>query len=469
MSFPRYPAYKDSGAEWLGEVPDHWEVRRLGVYGNFIAGAGFPHEYQGETSGEFPFYKVSDTNREDNSIYLRSAENYIGREAIKKLGARIAPAGGIMFPKVGAALLGNKRRILTCDAITDNNTLVFCPTGADSKYWFYWLSILDFGQISNPGPVPSINESQLREFPSISPPVEEQAGISRFLDHETAKIDALIQEQQRLIELLKEKRQAVISHAVTKGLDPSVLMKDSGVEWLGEVPEHWEVKKLGFVTNEKCDGPFGSALKSEHYSSDGVRVVRLQNIKSGAFDGRSEAFIDADYFERSIAKSDVKVGDLLIAGLGDEKNVVGRACVAPTYIEPGMVKADCFRFRLNPSVADSRFIALQLSAGAEFDAGNLASGSTRSRIPLTAMATRKVAAPPVQEQIEIVRKLSDEDKTVSELVYEAGKVVQLLQERRSALISAAVTGKIDVRNWKPPADESAFDEEVCQAGMEMAS
>lgn len=295
----------------------------------------------------------------------------------------------------------------------------------------------------------------MKDIPKIRvlvPPIEEQLGVAAFLDHETGKIDALIEEQRRLIELLKEKRQAAISHAVTKGLDPSVPMKDSGVEWLGEVPAHWEVLKLGFVTVEKCDGPFGSALKSEHYTSDGVRVVRLQNIKKGRFNDDDSAFISETYYTDIGRRSGVASGDLLIAGLGDERNAVGRACVAPEGIEPAMVKADCFRFRLDASRAKPGFLAEQLSASAEVDAGQLSTGSTRSRIPLSVMVTRRVALPSIREQDQIAEYVKGLKRSVDQLMVEAANTIDLLQERRSALISAAVTGKIDVRGWSAGAE-----------------
>ena len=282
------------------------------------------------------------------------------------------------------------------------------------------------------------------------PPISEQRAIAAFLDYETARIDALIAEQERLIALLKEKRQAVISHAVTKGCDPSVPMKDSGVEWIGEVPQHWKVIKLGLLASEKCDGPFGSALKSEHYSDEGVRVIRLQNIKAGWFNNSNSAFIDNEYYKQNINKSDVQEGDLLIAGLGDDNNPVGRACVAPTDISPAMVKADCFRFRLLPDIAVPEFVADQLTVGSEADAGKLSTGSTRSRIPLTLTSARSIALPPVPEQLAIVQFIKGMTKEVDVLLNESRTAVLLLQERRSALISAAVTGKIDVRNWQPP-------------------
>jgi type I restriction enzyme S subunit len=287
------------------------------------------------------------------------------------------------------------------------------------------------------------------------PPIDEQSAIAVFLDRETARIDALVEEQHRLIALLKEKRQAVISHAVTKGLDPNAPMKDSGVEWLGEVPAHWQVLSLARVTTAKCDGPFGSGLKSEHYTDEGVRVIRLQNIRASGFDGTDAAFIGESYYRDELGGHDVLSGDVLIAGLGDERNTVGRACVAPSGIEPAMVKADCFRFRVNSSTALPKFVATELTAGSAFDAGILSSGSTRSRIPLSVMATRKLALPPLSEQSVILEFLEGETRKIDLLLDEANSGIVLLKERRNALISAAVTGEIDVRGLAPIEAEAA--------------
>jgi type I restriction enzyme, S subunit len=285
------------------------------------------------------------------------------------------------------------------------------------------------------------------------PSLTEQVAIAAFLDRETTKIDALIAEQQRLIELLQEKRQAVISHAVTKGLNPNVPMKDSGVEWLGEVPEHWEILRLKRVALKRCDGPFGSGLKSEHYVESGVFVVRLQNIKEAGLDSSSKAFIDNGYYQQELGDHDVEAGDLLIAGLGDENNPVGRACVAPAEIEPAMVKADCFRYRLDTSLVNPSFAALSLNTSARYHGGKMSSGSTRARIPLSQMSEREIALPPLEEQMLIVETLVREMSAMDSLHRSANDAVGLLQERRSALISAAVTGQIDVRGLLPEAVE----------------
>ena len=221
-------------------------------------------------------------------------------------------------------------------------------------------------------------------------------------------------------------------------------MKPSGIEWLGDVPVGWEVMKLKRVTHSRCDGPVGSGLKSEHYCDEGIRVIRLQNIRSGEFADGDSVFISPEYY-RELGDHTVLPGDLLIAGLGDENNCVGRSCVAPPHIGSAMVKADCFRFRLNPKQASSHYLALQLSTTANALAGALSTGTTRGRMNLSASESREIALPPLNEQTAITEFLETEIATFDTLTAEAQRTIDLLQERRTALISAAVTGQIDVR------------------------
>lgn len=215
--------------------------------------------------------------------------------------------------------------------------------------------------------------------------------------------------------------------------------KESGVAWLGQVPAHWEVQSLSRITEDKCDGPFGSGLKSSHYTDTGIRVLRLQNIRKEGFDGTDAAYIDENYYRTELHGHDVRKDDVLIAGLGDERNTVGRACVAPVGIEPAMVKADCFRFRIFPAQALPEFVSFQLNAGSACDAGMLSSGSTRSRIPLSIMASRKIALPPIEEQRSILTFLNGETAKIDALIAEQEKLLTLLAEKRQAAISHAVT------------------------------
>jgi type I restriction enzyme, S subunit len=215
--------------------------------------------------------------------------------------------------------------------------------------------------------------------------------------------------------------------------------KRSSAQWQGDIPAHWKLLSLGRITRSRCDGPFGSALKSEHYTEAGARVIRLQNIRSGKFDGGDAVYVDVQYYETELMGHDVVAGDLLIAGLGDENHPVGRACVAPAKLGPALVKADCFRFRLESLVAFPPFIALQLCAGAESDAGRLTTGTTRARIPLSDMASRCIALPPFEEQSIIAAFVEREIGKIDSFVAVQEKVITLLHEKCQGLTSHAVS------------------------------
>ena len=218
--------------------------------------------------------------------------------------------------------------------------------------------------------------------------------------------------------------------------------KSSGVEGIGEVPVHWESVAIARVTQSRCDGPFGSGLKSQHYSEDGVRVIRLQNIGGPNFVNADKAFIDETHAS-SLGDHSVFQGDLLIAGLGDETHPVGRACVAPSGLGRAMVKADCFRFRLVQTRALSQFLAYQLSATAIAASACFGTGSTRSRVNLSTMSARKIALPPITEQRSIATFLDRETAKIDALAAKKERLIELLEEKRIGLIIRAVTRGLD--------------------------
>lgn len=439
MTFPTYPKYKDTGVDWLGDMPDHWQTKPLWALFRRTKRTGYSDERLLSVYRDYGV--VPKDSRDDNNN--KPSEDLSPYQLVQP--------GDLVINKMkawqGSVAVSLHRGIVSpayfvFEALHNENSRYLHYLLRSVRYITGYMTVSKGIRVNQWDLDPQYHAT----MPVLVPPIDEQTGIAKFLDRETAKIDDLVAEQERLIALLKEKRQVVISHAVTKGLNPDVPMKDSGVEWLGEIPEHWSVTELRRVTLDKCDGPFGSGLKSEHYVEEGVRVIRLQNIKSGAFDGRSAAFISSQYYNDELGDHSVEENDLLIAGLGDGSNPVGRACVAPNGIEPALVKADCFRFRLNLAVIVPDYAAHQLSISAFFDAGRLSSGTTRSRIPLSVMATRKVALPPtLEEQREIMELVGKTVAKIDTLVERAVTAIALLNERRSALISAAVTGKIDVR------------------------
>lgn len=460
-TIPSYESYQDSEIEYLGLVPKAWKRKQLkrslegcvnGIWGEESKGgdediavirvADFDRQRLGIRAGALTLRAITTQERERRLLE-------IGDLLIEKSG------GGEKTPVGQVVLFGG-----AFQAVCSNFVARMRPRKRyDSRYLNYVFSVLYQAGVNvcsikqNTG-IQNLDSNRYLSECWVFPTLLEQKQIAGFLNSETAKIDALIEKQQQLIDLLEEKRQAVISHAVTKGLNPDVPMRDSGVEWLGGVPSHWIVCDLGKLTNDMCDGPFGSGLKSEHYKDSGVRVVRLQNIKSNSFWGGSKAYIDQDYYENSLSDHSVDPRDLLVAGLGDSNNPVGRACVAPASLGNAMVKADCFRFRLNRDKCVPEFLGFQLSAGALYVSKVMSNGSTRSRIPLKSMAKRKVAYCSMEEQEAIVEMITSACRKLQQAKEKAGNGVELLKERRTALISAAVTGKIDVRNWKPPTSDT---------------
>jgi type I restriction enzyme S subunit len=430
----RYPGYKDSGVEWLGEVPEGWDIVRLKFGVSLIN-----QKIDGQTL-DLPY------------VGLENIESGTGRfiqsdESLQPEGqSNRFKSGDVLFGKLRPYLAKALRTKYT--GICTSELLVLRPRHLTQDFLLYYLLNKEFIQTVNASTygtkMPRANWDNIGNLPILIPPLPEQCTIAAFLDRETARIDALVEKKRRLVDLLAEKRQALITHAVTKGLNPSVEVKDSGVEWIGEVPKHWGIVALRRVTKSRCDGPFGSGLKSTHYADCGVRVIRLQNIGHAQFKNEDAAYIPAEYYA-ALGDHSVIAGDLLIAGLGDEKIPPGRACVAPESIEPAMVKADCFRFRLDPKRANAFFVALQLTSTAFVAASILSSGATRQRINLQSMSSRQIILPPLPEQCAIAAFLDQETARIDTITDTINQQIEKLHEYRTALISAAVTGKTDVR------------------------
>lgn len=420
MSFARYESYKDSGVEWLGEVPEHWETVPIKHLGRLKGGAGFPHNEQGVEGEELSFHKVNALSQAGSSGVLLPSENTITRDTAAQLGAFVFPPKSIIFAKVGAALLLGRIRILGEDACIDNNMMGLIVTQFKHVVGFvrYAMSLVRFDLIANPGAVPSLNEAQIGNFLLALPTSEEQTAIAAFLDRETAKIDALIAEQQRLIELLKEKRQAVISHAVTKGLNPDAPMKDSGIEWLGEVPEHWSVVPLKW---------FARCASGDSIPSDSIEPSNDEN-------------------------SILVIGGNGVMGYTNQVNItypvlvigrVGALCGNVHFIQqPVWVTDNALILDASPEAFDLLYLAEVLRSR---NLNNIASTTAQPLITGTQVRDQRVPRPTLTEQSTIATFIDNETAKLDALTAEAKTAITLLQERRTALISAAVTGKIDVR------------------------
>ena len=440
MKRPAYQRYKPSGVEWLGDIPEHWETKKLRYLTNIRKGR-LPNETfsSPSTENDLPYLSMEFLRNETES------PNYV--TASPKL--VVASEGDLLLLWDGS---NAGEFLIAKTGVVSSTAAYFEPINIHKRFLFFVCKALEpqiKDQTIGMG-IPHVSGDELKSYYLPFPDLVSQQAIASFLDRETERVDRLVVMKRKLIERLKEKRTALISRTVTRGLPPAAglpenpPLKPSGIDWLGDIPAHWQILKIKRVTISRCDGPFGSGLKSEHYCNEGVRVIRLQNIRFGKFDNTDTAFIDPDYY-KELGDHTVLPGDVLIAGLGDENHPVGRACVAPETLGPAMVKADCFRFRLASKHVKPAFVALQLSTIANALAGALSTGTTRGRMNLSSTETRELALPPLTEQAAIISFLNTETAKLDTLTTEVEQAIERLQEYRIALITTAVTGKIDVR------------------------
>ena len=244
----RYPEYKEGGVEFIGDIPKHWVAKKLRYFCSMKSGNGFSHDLQGRTGLEIPFFKVADTNTPENKVEMLYAQNTVSLEEVSDFKFILHKPNSIVFPKVGAALLLNKRNILTQKSCIDNNMMSLYSNQSNHKFLYYAMLNVNFKRHYRLGAtVPSINESEVGNIPIAYPTHSEQTQIANFLDRKTGQIDELIRIKEQRIELLQEQRTVLINQAVTNGLDPTVEMKPSGVEWIGEIPAHWEIGKIKHI------------------------------------------------------------------------------------------------------------------------------------------------------------------------------------------------------------------------------
>ena len=431
---------------WLASLPTGWTTKALSRVFEMI-GSGHtppsdnPAYYDGNclwvTTGELHEVGISETSKKITS------------DALKAFPAlRIYPVGTLLIAMYGATI-GRLGWLEAPAAVNQACCALARPASADARYVFYCFIA---GQealllLSSGGGQPNVSQEKLRAFRIPQPPLPEQAYIASFLDRETGKIDALVAEQERLIALLKEKRQAVISQAVTKGLDLNVKMKDSGVEWLGEVPAHWEVRPLKYCASFVSGGT--PSKDREDYWQGEVPWVSPKDMKQWVVSGEVDR----------ISMEAVEAAGLTILPKSSVLIVVRGMILAhsfPVALSKGLVTINQDMKALLPKKGISPvFLARFLSANASLVAKWIdeAGHGTRA-LRMEGFAGFRIAVPPQEEQNEVAVHLGKTTTEIDNLVRDVEQSIVFLRERRGALISAAVTGKIDVR------DQSAAEQEA---------
>jgi type I restriction enzyme S subunit len=435
-----YPAYKDSGVEWLGEIPAHWEVMKIKRLCQVKRGASprpIDDPIYFDDVGEFAWVRISDVTASDK--YLQKTEQKLSLLGQSK---SVCLISGELFLSIAGSV--GKPIITQIKCCIHDGFVYFIGLHQDTEYLFYVFSGGEiYKGLGKLGTQLNLNTDTIGDIRIPVPPLLEQHAIATFLDRETAMINALIAKKERLIELLQEKRAALISHAVTKGLDTMVPMKDSGVEWLGEIPSHWEVKRL---KNAAQNGFVNGLFKKKDQFGSGTKLVNVVNLY------RDNFFIDFESLDRVETEQDeyeafkVLPGDIFFVRSSLKLEGVGSSASITEIPEPTVF--ECHIVRMHPvsrfmvskylvNYLNSSLIRQRLVA--------LAETTTMTTISQPKLASLEVIMPPIPEQHSIATYLDRETANIDALISRIGEGIGKLREYSTALISAAVTGKIDVR------------------------
>ena len=398
-----------------------------------------------EFNGTIPWIRIEDFD--GKYIYGSKSNQNVSETTIRSMNLKVFPVGTVLCScscRMGATAI-------VMQPLISNQTFIGIVPGnnLDSDFLFYATrSFSDHLQFLATGAIQQyLSREDFHQLRFYVPPLDEQRAIAAFLDRETERIDTLIAKKEQQMELLQEKRAALISHVVTKGLNPNVKMKHSGIEWLGEIPEHWEVKPLKYIKakmpNAFVDGPFGSNLKSIHFVHNGdVFVIESEFATRGKLNIDNLKTTTSEHFE-TIQRSEVKAGDIVIAKIGA---YFGLSNILPQLPKPAVVSGNSMKLTVNRETCFNRFIHYQLLKLKWSGSIDLLAGTTaQPALSLGGMNALKLALPKLEEQIDITTFLDMEARRIEELSQRIRVSIDLLIEHRSALISAAVTGKIDVR------------------------
>jgi type I restriction enzyme S subunit len=415
MSFPRYPKYKESGVAWLGEVPAHWDVQRL----KFLADiqTGERDTENAVEDGMYPFFVRSQTVERINSCAFNCEALFTAGDG--------AGVGKVFHHYEGPFDFHQRVYML-------NNFL-----GLSGKFMFHYLRE-NFYKVALEGGAKSTVDSLRRplftNFAVTVPPPAEQTAIVDFVVKESQAIDRLVAEQERLIELLKEKRRAVISHAVTKGLNPDAPMKPSGIDWLGDIPSAWTLRRF-----QRCVYVAEGQVDPEDLAYSGLPLIAPNHVESGT--GRLLNLESASEQGAESGKYRCEAGDVVYSKI---RPALRKVCIAP---EDCLCSADMYPLRAHSGLINHFLLWTILSENFSAFAVLESERVAMPKINRESLKEVTIALPPLAEQREIVNFLERETAGLDALASEVARTIELLQERRAALISAAVTGQIDVRGY----------------------
>ncbi|MEV3843842.1 MULTISPECIES: restriction endonuclease subunit S [Aeromonas] len=447
-----YPEYDDSGIEWLGRIPVHWKLATLKHECVFSGGGTPTKDNLAYWGGNIPWISPKDMK----SQVVTDSIDKITAVAVAESSTKLVPEGALLMVVRSGILQRTIPVAINTVPVTLNQDMKALRFKSKDKacFFLYYIQGLESQLLlewcKQGATVESIEHELLANARYPLPPNDEIKAINQFLDYETARIDRLITQQLRLIELLKEKRQAVISHAVTKGLNPNAPMIDSGVEWLGQVPAHWVVRRLKHTAEIHSGIPKGKDLSGKDTIT--VPMLRVANVQDGYLNLDNVHEIEIEPHE--LVRYSLRAGDVLMNEGGDNDKL-GRGAVWPGQIIPCIHQNHVFAIRVN-NIEPEWLSWLTSSSYAKYYFYSVSKQSTNlASISSSNVKETPLVLPPKNERVEIMRYLDEKIAKLSGIESQAALQIELLQERRTALISAAVTGKIDLRGWTQPAEEAA--------------
>ena len=383
---------KDSGIEWIGEIPEGWEIHRIKTHFSIISGSGFKPELQGQSTGDFPVCKASDIS--SSGHYLHTSANYITSDIVKSQHFSIIPKGSILFAKIGEAMRKNNRSLCSLDCCVDNNCQGLVPKNISSEFSYYLFTCIDMTWFDNAGTIPCINNQKLYDCRIPFPSYGEQTLIANHLNIQCAKINEMLFHIRSSIEEYKKLKQSVITQAVTKGMCGEREMKDSGVDWIGKIPKEWVIQKIKSISSRINVGVV--IRPSEYFDENGtVPFLRGINVKEYLISSDNMVYIN-ESSNHILSKSQVHTDDILIVRDGS----IGTSCVVPAEFDGANVVSMVIA---TPSIScDSRFICYSLNSDVGKTQFTLTKiGSALTHTSVSAVSDIIVAVPSCAEQKEI--------------------------------------------------------------------
>jgi type I restriction enzyme S subunit len=432
----KYQSYKQSGLVWIGEIPSHWikiKIKHCFHHKKGINGQKLTKEYIGENPGQFPVY--SGVTKGDGELGRINEYEFEFLNSV------------ILVSTVGSESTVMSTRLLSGKFSLSQNCMIMIPTVKISTKYFHYLVSIDFPYRRKLLPIilkeghRSVGMGEVNEFEYFLPLISEQLQIVQFLDEKTELINKLISTKERKITLLKEQRTSLINEVVTKGLNPNVKMKDSGVEWIGDIPEHWEITKLKYLVTFDS----GYSFNSSDYVDEGVNLIRIGSLYDNTLDlERSTVFLPIHFLNQH-QNFVVKKNDILISLTGTlGKRDYGYSIVYdkdfPSLLNQRVgrlkLKSEHLNFKLFTSILHSEYFLNQLFCKP--------TGTKQGNFSSDDIISNYIFLPPNQEQLQIVEHLDSKTREIDDFVQLEQKKIDLLKEYRQSLISEVVTGKIKV-------------------------